>query len=85
MIKKVFKPASLEEAVKLKDAGVYYLSGGTQINWAPAQTDRKLKGKPAIEKVILLQDLLSRERRRAQESAFYHDKTMVPATEVAAA
>lgn len=64
MIKDVFKPTSLEGAVKLKDEGVYYLSGGTQINWAPAQADRKAKGKPAIEKVILLQGLLPKEIKK---------------------
>ena len=64
MIKEVFKPASLEEAVKLKKENIYYLSGGTQINWTPAQAARKLEGKPAIEKVILVQDLLSREIKK---------------------
>jgi len=61
MIKEVFKPNSLEGAAKLKDKSTYYLSGGTQINWAPAQAGREIKGKPAIEKVILLQDLLPKE------------------------
>lgn len=59
MIKEVFKPASFEEAAKLKSEDVYYLSGGTQINWTPAMDERKIKGEPQIEKVILLQELLS--------------------------
>lgn len=33
MIKDVFKPASLTEAVKLKKENIYYLSGGTRINF----------------------------------------------------
>jgi len=64
MIKEVFRPASFEEAVKLKGADVYYLSGGTQINWTPARDERKMKGKPAIEKVILLSDLLSSDIKK---------------------
>ena len=59
MIKEVFKPASFEEAVKLKSSDVYYLSGGTQINWTPAMDERKIKGQPQIEKVIYLKDILS--------------------------
>lgn len=61
MIKEVFKPASLEEAVKLKSPEVFYLSGGTQINWTPAMEERKLKGVQAIERVILLKNILSTE------------------------
>jgi putative selenate reductase FAD-binding subunit len=70
MIKEVFKPASLEEAVKLKKESIFYLSGGTQINWAPAQADRKLKGKPAIEKVIFVKDLLSKEIKKEGSDLF---------------
>ncbi|MDA3939194.1 MAG: FAD binding domain-containing protein [Spirochaetia bacterium] len=61
MIKEVFKPVSFEEAVKLKSDDVYYLSGGTQINWTPVTQQRLKEGKPEIEKVILLKDLLSAE------------------------
>jgi len=64
MIKEVFKPASLDEAVKLKNADIYYLSGGTQINWTPARNERKIKGEPQIEKVILLKDILSSEIKK---------------------
>ncbi|MBC8441941.1 MAG: FAD binding domain-containing protein [Deltaproteobacteria bacterium] len=70
MIKEVFKPASIEEAVKLKSESIFYLSGGTQINWAQAQADRKLNGKPAIEKVILVQDLLSKEIKKQGSDLF---------------
>ena len=70
MIKEVFKPDSLEEAVKLKDSDVYYLSGGTQINWTPAQDERKVKGKPQIEKVILLSGLLSSDIKKEGLSLF---------------
>lgn len=70
MIKEVFKPASLEDAVKLKEENIYYLSGGTQINWTPAQAARKLKGKPAIEKVILVSDLLSKEIKKEGTDLF---------------
>ena len=59
MIKEVFKPASLDEAVKLRSSDNYYLSGGTQINWTPSVEKRREEGKPEIEKVILLQGLLS--------------------------
>ena len=64
MIKEVFKPASIEEAVKLKSSDVYYLSGGTHINWTPVVQLRKSEGKPQIEKVILLQGLLSTELKK---------------------
>lgn len=64
MIKKVFKPASFEEAVKLKSSDVYYLSGGTQINWTPAMDERKINGQSQIEKVIFLKDILSTEIRK---------------------
>lgn len=64
MIKEVFKPASLEEAVKLKSSTVHYLSGGTHINWTPVTEFRKAEGKPEIEKVILLQGLLSSKIRK---------------------
>ncbi len=64
MIKEVLKPASLEEAVKLKSKSTYYMSGGTGINWTPAVKARKLKGEPAIEKVIFIQDLLSKKTDR---------------------
>ncbi len=64
MIKEVFKPVSFEEAVKLKSSDVYYLSGGTQINWTPAMDERKIKGEPPIEKVILLKGLLSSEIKK---------------------
>jgi len=64
MIKEVFKPVSFGEAVKLKSEGMYYLGGGTQINWTPAQDERVLEGKPAIEKVILISDLLSSEIKK---------------------
>lgn len=70
MIKQVFKPASFKEAVKLKNADIYYLSGGTRINWAPAQAERKLKGKPAIEKVILVQNLLSKKIKKQGADLF---------------
>ncbi len=70
MIKEVFKPASFEEAVKLKGPDVYYLSGGTQINWTPARDERKLKGKPAIEKVILLSGLLSSDIKKEGSALF---------------
>ena len=70
MIKEVFKPASIEEAVKFKNESNFYLSGGTQINWAPAQADRKINGKPAIEKVILVQDLLSKEIQKQGSDLF---------------
>ena len=70
MIKEVFKPASFEEAVKLKDSDIYYLSGGTQINWTPARDERKLKGKPAIEKVILLSGLLSSDIKKEGSALF---------------
>jgi len=70
MIKEVFKPVSIEEAVKLKNESIFYLSGGTQINWAPAQADRKINGKPAIEKVILVQDLLSKEIKKQGSDLF---------------
>jgi len=68
MIKEVFKPASLTEAAKLKSENIYNFSWGTQINWAPAQTARQLEGKPAIEKVILVQDILSREIKKEGEA-----------------
>ncbi len=61
MIKKIVKPASLKEASILKDKSNYYLSGGTRINWAPARAERKLQGKPAIENVILIKDLLPKD------------------------
>ncbi|OQY49960.1 MAG: hypothetical protein B6230_07225 [Desulfobacteraceae bacterium 4572_89] len=61
MITEVLKPASLAEALTLKDENNYYLSGGTQINWTPARAERKIKGKPSIEKVILVQDLLPKD------------------------
>jgi len=61
MIKEAFKPLSLREALTLKNNDTYYLSGGTQINWTPARATRKLQGKPSIKKVILVQDLLSKE------------------------
>ncbi|MCK5153291.1 MAG: FAD binding domain-containing protein [Spirochaetales bacterium] len=64
MIKEVFKPSSFEEAVKLKSSDVYYLSGGTQINWTPAMDERKIKGEPQIEKVIYLKDILSSEIKK---------------------
>lgn len=70
MIKDVFKPASLTEAVKLKKENIYYLSGGTRINFLPAQADRKLKGNPAIETVILIQNLLSREIKKQDSGLF---------------
>lgn len=70
MIKEVFKPASLEEAVKLKNDDVYYLSGGTQINWTPVTELRKAEGKPEIEKVILLQGLLSTEIKKEGPAIF---------------
>jgi putative selenate reductase FAD-binding subunit len=70
MIKEVFKPTSLEEAVKLKGESIYYLSGGTQINWTSAQTARELEGKPAIEKVILVQDLLSKKIKKQGSTLF---------------
>ncbi len=64
MIKEVFKPASIEEAVKLKGSDVYYLSGGTQINWTPAMEERKVLGQSQIEKVIILKDILSIEIKK---------------------
>ena len=64
MIKEVFKPSSFEEAVKLKSSDIYYLSGGTQINWTPAIEERKIKGVPQIEKVILLKGILSSEIKK---------------------
>ncbi len=64
MIKEVFKPASVEEAVKLKSSDVYYLSGGTQINWTPAMEERKKLGQSQIEKVIILKDILSTEIKK---------------------
>ena len=70
MIKEVIKPASLEEAVKLKGSDVYYLSGGTQINWTPAQDERTLAGKPQIEKVVLLSDLLSSDIKKEGSAVF---------------
>ncbi len=51
MIQEVIKPASLEEAVKLKKQGMSFLSGGTLVNWAPAEIK--------AEKVVLLENLLS--------------------------
>ncbi|MCK5153499.1 MAG: FAD binding domain-containing protein [Spirochaetales bacterium] len=70
MIKEVFKPASFGEAVKLKGSDVYYLSGGTQINWTPAMDERKLMGKPQIEKVVLLSGLLSKEIKKEGSAVF---------------
>jgi putative selenate reductase FAD-binding subunit len=64
VIKEVFKPSSLEEAVGLKNNDVYYLSGGTHINWTPVVQYRKSEGKPEIEKVILLQGLLPTEVKK---------------------
>lgn len=64
MIKEVFKPSSLEEAVRLKNKDIYYLSGGTHINWTPVVQYRKAEGKPEIQKVILLQGLLSTEIKK---------------------
>jgi len=64
VIKEVFKPASYEEAVKLKGSDVYYLSGGTQINWTPAIEERRITGKPQIEKVVLLSGILSKDIKK---------------------
>ncbi len=50
MIREVVKPASLEEAAALQKQGMIFLSGGTFINWAPAQVQ--------AEKVILLEGLV---------------------------
>ena len=50
MIQEAVKPASLEEAAALQKQGMMFLSGGTHINWAPAQIK--------AEKVILLEGLL---------------------------
>jgi len=61
MIQEAVRPASLEEAVILqKKQGMMFLSGGTLINWAPAQVQ--------TEKVILLEGLLSEKIEKMGET-----------------
>ncbi len=70
MIQEVYNPASIKEAVELKSSNTCYMAGGTQINWTPFHEERKLAGKPQIEKVILLQNLLSREVKKEGGALF---------------
>lgn len=60
MIREAVRPASLEEAVTLQKQGMMFLSGGTLINWAPAQVQ--------TEKVILLEGLLSEKIEKIGET-----------------
>jgi putative selenate reductase FAD-binding subunit len=70
VIKEVFKPTSFEEAVNQKNKDIYYLSGGTHINWTPVTEKRRAEGKPEIEKVILLKNLLSTKITREGSALF---------------
>ncbi len=70
MIQEVYNPASIKEAVELKSSDTCYMAGGTQLNWTPFHEARRLVGKPQIEKVILLQNLLPREVKKEGGALF---------------